>query len=205
MELARGGAPEGTTVVADEQTAGRGRRDRRWFSPRGEGLYHSIILRPSIPPESAPLLTLLAAVGLSDTLRSGYHIESDIKWPNDVLIQGRKCAGILLEMEPRDREVGFVILGIGVNLNQRGFPPEVAPGATSLFLEIGRDSNVEEFRERLFEQMADGYEAFQAAGPRWVIDQWMERSTYAEGRAVWVELGRMKLSGTTCEIGRAHV
>lgn len=198
IELARAGAPEGTTVIAEEQTAGRGRFDRRWYSPPGEGLYHSIILRPSIPPAAAPVLTLLVAVALVDSLKSGYEISADIKWPNDILVMGKKCAGILSEMEATNEELDFVVVGIGVNLNQRVFPPEVGDLATSVLLEAGSSCEPEEFRQRLFGQLDSCYQTFKREGAAWVIEQWINRSSFAYDRAVSVDLGQGRFSGISC-------
>lgn len=197
IEMARAEAPEGTVVVAEEQTAGRGRRDRRWFSPKGEGLYHSIILRPTIPCDQAPILGFLAAVVLSDTLRLDYGVDCDLKWPNDILIRAKKCAGILLEMEPGDDSVDYVVVGIGVNLNQRAFPDDVGSRATSLFLETGCETDPLRFRQRLFEHLAGSYESFQRSGPRDVISRWTERSSYARGKTVRIDLGDHELTGVT--------
>ncbi len=114
--LGRQGEPEGTIVLADEQTAGRGQADKVWISPPQRNLYVSLLLRPLITPAQAPLLSLLAAVALVDTLRQEGAV-CGIKWPNDVLIQQRKVAGILTEMETHQDAVRFVVVGIGVNVN----------------------------------------------------------------------------------------
>jgi biotin-[acetyl-CoA-carboxylase] ligase BirA-like protein len=116
------GAPEGLCVVAREQTAGRGRQQRRWASPRDAGLYFSVVLRPRFDPARRPLITLAAALAVCDALSEACSLEADIKWPNDLLARGRKLCGILAETA----EAGACVLGVGVNLSDRAFPPELA-------------------------------------------------------------------------------
>lgn len=125
------GAPHGTVVVAEEQTAGRGRLDRRWHSPPGENLLFTVVLRPDVPVREAPLLTLGAAAGLA------LAFDVRVKWPNDLVDEaGRKLAGLLAELETTASGVDYVLLGVGLNVNQRAFPPEL-PNATSLALRTG--------------------------------------------------------------------
>src|ERR1700741_2186312 len=116
FEIARNGAPEGTVVIADSQTKGRGRLQRKWISPRGVNLYMSVVFRPSIASENAPFLTLVASIALSETIK-GTGADTLIKWPNDILINRKKVAGVLTAMQPQGDKVDFVIAGIGVNLN----------------------------------------------------------------------------------------
>ncbi len=194
-ELAEAGAEEGTTVVAAEQTAGRGRYARRWHSPKGEGLYHSIILRPSAPPSRAPLLGLIAAVALAETLREDYGVVADIKWPNDVMIGGRKVAGILMELETEDDRVKYVVLGVGVNINQASFPEEIADVATSLRRETGMIYDVERFRHRLFVRLQRWYEAWRAEGEAHVLERYEQLSSYVRGQQVSVLCGERRVRG----------
>lgn len=134
FSLASEGASHGEVVIAEHQTKGKGRRGRAWESPPGLNLYASIVLRPELPPQRAPELTLLGAVALAETLREAGAQRAEIKWPNDVLIEGRKVAGVLTELSADTERIRFAILGIGVNLNSRlaDFPPELAEAATSL-------------------------------------------------------------------------
>ncbi len=165
--LAYEGAPEGTLVVAEEQKAGRGRLDRKWFSPKGTGIWMSLILRPAIPPQRAPQLTLLAAVAVSQAIQEVTGLVPDIKWPNDILLDGRKCVGILTELQADPDRVHSVIIGIGINVNQtiEQFPEDIRTIATSLAIEKGgpvkRAPLIQEilFRlERLYEQyLAHGF------------------------------------------------
>jgi BirA family biotin operon repressor/biotin-[acetyl-CoA-carboxylase] ligase len=134
FKLAQEGAAHGEIVVAESQTRGRGRRGRSWESPPGLNLYFSVILRPELTPQRAPELTLVAAVALAETLREA-GAEAEIKWPNDVQVDGRKIAGILTELSADTDSVHFVVVGVGVNLNAHAddFAPEVAKLATSLW------------------------------------------------------------------------
>jgi len=197
-ELAEAGAEEGTTVVAAEQTAGRGRYARRWHSPKGEGLYHSIIVRPPVPPSRAPVLGLVAAVALAETLREEYGVLADIKWPNDVMIGGRKVAGILLELEIEDDRVRYVVLGVGVNINQARFPDEIAEVATSLRRETGMTYDVETFRHRFFVRLEQWYEAWKAEGEARLLARYEQLSSYVRGQRVDVLCGERRVRGRTC-------
>lgn len=136
-KLAEEGAPHGCLVVADSQTAGKGRRGRQWESPRGVGIWMSLILRPAIPPVRACLLTLVAGMAVVRGLRAVTGLEPMIKWPNDVVLGGRKLGGILTEMSTEDECIRYVITGIGINVNNEEFPGELALAATSLKMEQG--------------------------------------------------------------------
>lgn len=137
-ELATEGALQGEVVVAEHQTAGRGRRGRTWVSPARKNLYFSAVLRPELPPQRAPELTLVTAVALAEAARDS-GVQATIKWPNDVCFEGKKIAGILTELSADTERVHFVIVGVGVNLNagRDDFPPELADQATSLRLARG--------------------------------------------------------------------
>lgn len=140
MDLARHGASHGTTVVAEEQTAGRGRLRRPWLSPKGMGLYFSMILRPDMPPRHGPEATLVTALALARCLRAQWAVDARIKWPNDVLISGKKVAGILTEMQSDWDRIHFLVVGVGVNVLHReeDLPAEALYPATSLALEWER-------------------------------------------------------------------
>ncbi len=132
------GAPHGEVVIADEQTAGRGRRGRSWVSPPGCNVYLSVVLRPEIDPARAPELTLLTAVAVAETLREA-GVRASIKWPNDLLVDGKKVGGILTELSADVDRTAFVIVGIGINVNSSvdAFPVDVAQFATSLQMARG--------------------------------------------------------------------
>ncbi len=137
-ELAEEGADHGEVVICESQTGGRGRRGRPWVSPPGLNAYFSVILRPDLPPARAPELTLLASVAICDALRQA-NVPAVIKWPNDLLAQERKIAGILTELASDPESVRWAVIGIGVNVNagRADFPPELRDVATSVLLERG--------------------------------------------------------------------
>ena len=146
--LAAAGAPDGSVVVAETQTAGRGRRGRRWQDEAGASLLVSLVIRPRLAPPAQPLLSYAAAVAVVDTLRRATGLEARVKWPNDVLVGGRKVAGILLEA--RD---GVVVIGIGLNVGQQRFPSGLAGRATSVALETGRPEDREAVLAVLLEEL----------------------------------------------------
>ena len=139
-ELAAQGAPEGTLVIAEKQTNGRGRRGRSWFSPPGGGIYFSLILRPVISPTETPRITLMTAVVAAETLISLVKLKLRIKWPNDILVNGKKLAGILTEISTEMDAVNYIIVGLGLNVNTRfeKFPQEIKENATSILIETGK-------------------------------------------------------------------
>lgn len=134
---AEAGAADGTVLVADTQTAGKGRRGRSWSSPSGYAAYMSIVLRPSILPERASMVTLVAGLSVASAIRS-MGLEAKIKWPNDVVISGKKVCGILTEMSTQMEEINYLVLGIGINVNMTDFPEEIRDKATSICLESGK-------------------------------------------------------------------
>lgn len=136
--LARAGAAHGTLVLADMQTAGRGRRGRGWISPPGENIYMSLILRPEMPPAQAAKLSLLTALATANAIKNVAGLDVRIKWPNDVVIGGRKVCGLLLEMDGTADRVESVVAGVGINAHQTEFDSEIARTAGSLDLLAGR-------------------------------------------------------------------
>lgn len=159
--LAEQGAEHGTLVVADMQSRGKGRRLRPWSSPKGMGIWMSAILRPDIEPRHASMVTLLAAMAVYDAIRE-LGISCQIKWPNDIVIDGRKVCGILTEMSAQSDYVNFIVVGIGINVHNREFPEEIAGVATSLELEgkgrvsVGRSALI----ARVMEAFEGYYEQF---------------------------------------------
>ncbi len=132
--MAEGGAPDGTVILAEEQTRGRGRLDRSWHSPPGLGLWLSIILRPEIAPAAAPGLSLVTGLALAKTIEEQLNIAAKLKWPNDCLLGGKKTAGILIDLAASAELVRYVVVGVGINVlhNPDDFPPELQKMATSL-------------------------------------------------------------------------
>jgi BirA family transcriptional regulator, biotin operon repressor / biotin---[acetyl-CoA-carboxylase] ligase len=191
------GAPEGLCVVAREQTAGRGRQQRAWASPKDAGLYFSVVLRPKIEARAWPLITMAAALAASDALEESFALETDIKWPNDLLAGGRKLCGILAETfeTPRGRAV---VLGVGINLTNSAFPPEILGAATSVEEQTGRAPDRERLLAALVGALARRYEILQAAGGAdSTAREWESRSTFARGRRVRVALAAESFEGTT--------
>lgn len=194
--LALEGAPEGLCIVADEQTAGRGRLQRQWISPRGAGLYMSMILRPRQALETWPVLTLMSAVAVTDTLKRTDKVQADIKWPNDVLVQGRKICGILAEThEAADDRL--LVLGIGINLTATAFPPELRETATSVAEVTGKMVDHEIILTTLLKSLSRYYELFQQGSFDQIIDAWCKRSSYANGKLVRVVSEDQSIEGTT--------
>jgi BirA family biotin operon repressor/biotin-[acetyl-CoA-carboxylase] ligase len=191
------GAPEGLCVVAREQTAGRGRQQRAWASPKDAGLYFSVVLRPRLDAREWPLVTLAAALAVRDALTEACALETDIKWPNDLLASGRKLCGILAETveTPPGRAV---VVGIGVNLNNRAFPPEILETATSVEEQTGSAPDVERLLASLTRSLARHYETLQSAGgAAETVREWELYSSFARGRRVRVALAEETFEGTT--------
>ena len=163
-ELALEGAPEGTLVVAEKQTAGRGRRGKVWESPLGTGIWMSLVLRPQIAPTEASVLTLLCGLATAEAIEAETGLSAGIKRPNDILINGKKAVGILTEMDCEMSEVHFVIPGIGINVNTASFPPEIAEIATSLYLECGKTVSRRRLVHKVLERLEEHYETFLRTG-----------------------------------------
>jgi BirA family biotin operon repressor/biotin-[acetyl-CoA-carboxylase] ligase len=139
LHAARNGAPHGSVYFADEQQAGRGRSDHAWHSVAGEGLYLSVLLRPQIPSARLPLLPLAAGLASAEAIHSLTGLTVDLRWPNDLLIGTRKAGGILVEAHTESHSVAFAVVGIGINVHQRLFDPDLATPATSLDIEAKRE------------------------------------------------------------------
>jgi BirA family biotin operon repressor/biotin-[acetyl-CoA-carboxylase] ligase len=200
FRLAADGAEHGEVVITEQQTAGKGRRGRTWVSPSGLNLYFSAILRPELPPQRAPELTLVAAVALAEALREA-DVDALIKWPNDVQIGGRKVAGILTELSAEPERVHFVVLGIGVNLNAgpEDFPPEVATTATSLSQALGRRVNRALFTASLWGRLEEWLDLHHEVGFDPVRERWKELSATLR-QEVLVRTGGSELRGVAEDI-----
>jgi BirA family biotin operon repressor/biotin-[acetyl-CoA-carboxylase] ligase len=187
FQLAKIGAPEETVIFAEKQTAGRGRLDRKWESPAYKNLYFSIILRPSISPELAPQLTLVAGLALYEALSSLGLKGLRLKWPNDVWIGSKKVAGILTEMEAEAGKVHFVVIGIGLNVNStlEDFSKEVASLATSLLIETGKEHSRSEIAGKILTSFFNGYRSYLKNGFSVVKPKW-EKAAYMKGERVRV-------------------
>ncbi len=157
------GAAHGSVYMADMQTAGRGRRGRAWASPAGENLYFSLLLRPEFSPDKAAMLTLVMAMAVAEGVRS-YGADARIKWPNDIVLNGKKLCGILTEMHLGECGTYFVIVGVGVNVKQRSFAPEIADMATSLQAELNIEVDRNELLERILKSFEKFYQEFTLRG-----------------------------------------
>lgn len=198
--LAQEGAYHGEVVVAEQQTEGRGRRGRSWESPPGLNLYFSVILRPELPPQRAPELTLLTAVAVAETLREA-GVQGAIKWPNDLQVDGRKVGGILTELSADPDAVHFVIVGVGVNLNARhaDFPPELREVATSVAEARGGLVPRALFAAALWTNLEQWLDHHQANGFAPVREAWKELSSTL-GSDVLVKTERREFTGIAEDI-----
>ena len=202
--LAVEGAPEGCVVVADSQTGGRGRMGRIWVSPAGVNLYFSLILRPGVPSVRVPQLTLLVAAAIHQALcKLSADLAAMIKWPNDILARGKKLCGVLCEMQSEPEFTHFVVVGIGINVNQSEFPPELQQSATSLFLES----------EQLFsrpELLASVLNHFEPLYDEWLLQEdlsfilpYLEAHSLLQSKEVTVDQIKRSMSGTVRGISRS--
>jgi BirA family biotin operon repressor/biotin-[acetyl-CoA-carboxylase] ligase len=185
--LAAKGADEGTLILAETQTAGKGRLGRTWFSPPGINLYLSVVLRPQIEPAQATIITLLAGLAVALAIRERTRLTPQLKWPNDVFIGGKKVAGILAELAADGRTIKHLILGIGlnVNLDEAALPPELLKTATSLLIESGRAQNRLEMLETLVNQLERWYTDFLDQGAKPIIEEY-SRFSITLGR--WIRV-----------------
>src|SRR5262249_49037361 len=189
--------PEGTVIIAETQTAGRGRLGRSWHSEREAGLYFSLVLFPKAPPSLAPLFTLATAVAMHNAVERYSGLDIDIKWPNDLLIGRQKFCGILSEIQAEVDLVKTMTVGIGVNVNHERLPDDIAARATSLRLASGRIQSRLEILLEFFEEFENIYIELERKGPRRIIEQWTSFSSFATGRRIEIHDGVRKITGVT--------
>lgn len=156
-ELAEEGHPSGTLVVADRQTAGKGRRGRSWESPSGIGIFMTLMLKPEINPNHASMLTLVAAMATTRAIRRVTGVPAMIKWPNDIVMNGKKVCGILTEMSAQFDYINHIVIGIGINVHNEDFPEEIAQTASSIYLESGQHIHRASLIEAFLEEFEDVY------------------------------------------------
>lgn len=154
------GAPHGSAFVAESQTKGKGRRGKSWENPRGTGLAMSILLRPQMRPENAPMMTLLMGLSGAQAVEDITGLTPGIKWPNDLVLSGKKICGILTEMTMSGSEIDYVVIGIGVNLNMEAFPEDIREKATSLKLEGGKTVERDEMAAAVLRRFEENYNVF---------------------------------------------
>jgi BirA family biotin operon repressor/biotin-[acetyl-CoA-carboxylase] ligase len=195
-KLARDGVKEGMVVFAESQTKGRGRFGRKWISPPRKGLWFSLLLRPKLLPVEATQLTVAAATALVRAIQSETGLAPDVKWPNDVLLNGRKLAGILTEMSAEGDRVNHVIVGIGVDVNQEpsDFPPEVRDIATSLRIETGQPVHRAELATAIIEELDNDYARICCGEFSVIADEW-EACCATLGRNVSIRIGDRRIQG----------
>lgn len=200
-EVALAGAPEGMVVVAEKQLAGRGRLARSWSSPAGLGLWFSLILRPPLEPAQTPQLTFVSAVAVCQALRKATGLDLRLKWPNDLLWQGRKVSGILTELGAEIAEVNYVVVGIGLNVNQTesDFIPEIRERASSLALAGGRTWSRVSLLQALLEEYEKQYQLYLSQGFGPILEAWRELNITL-GREVTVNTREARFVGVAEEI-----
>jgi BirA family transcriptional regulator, biotin operon repressor / biotin---[acetyl-CoA-carboxylase] ligase len=197
IRLGQEDEPHGALVIAEEQTAGRGRAGRSWLSEKTSGIYASVLLRPAISPMQAPLLTLLAGLAVRDAVAEHIGLTADIRWPNDLLLGGKKFCGILTEMHAEPDRVHYVVIGIGLNVNHTRLPAEIEKLGTSLQLESGRAQSRLELLIRLLRHLDRYYNQFVREGAAPLLVRFALVSSYAQGKRVRVTTATETFTGTT--------
>ena len=201
-KLARDGVPEGVAVFAESQTKGRGRLGRKWLSPAKQGLWFSVLLRPDLRPQEATRLTVASATALRRAIESQTGLKPEIKWPNDILVQGKKVAGILTELSAELDHVKYVILGIGVdvNLSPGDFPPELRKVATSLKAELGKPVSRPELAVAILRELDQDYGRITSGQFAAVASEWEEHGTTI-GQEVVIRTGDRQIRGRAESLG----
>jgi|YelNatPaOPRAMG01_1025707.scaffolds.fasta_scaffold15286_4 BirA family biotin operon repressor/biotin-[acetyl-CoA-carboxylase] ligase len=192
QRLAAEGCPHLTAVVAEEQTAGRGRHGRAWHSARGEGLYVTVVLRLDLGPEDLPAITLALGLATAAAITDVADVVCDLRWPNDVLVNGKKCAGVLTELHG-----GAILAGIGVNANQISFPEDLADIATSLRIATGKPASLDVLLASLLARVDEITGLLQQQGREPVLRLFEQASSYVRGKRVTVESPSEQVVGVT--------
>ncbi len=184
MELAADGTPEGTVVIAETQTGGKGRLGRKWISPKGN-LYLSVVLRPNIPTQKAPLITLMGAVAVASAIRNACGLGAGIKWPNDILISGKKVSGLLTEMSAEQDRIRHIVLGIGidVNMDMGELPGEVRDITTTLAEEAGAKINRTTLLQQLLRDIESWYQQL-LSNDAIVLEEWKKLTMTVGSRVI---------------------
>jgi BirA family transcriptional regulator, biotin operon repressor / biotin---[acetyl-CoA-carboxylase] ligase len=191
--LAEAGCPHGAAVVADEQTAGQGRHGRHWHSEPNSGLYVSLVLRPELPADAMPVLTLALGLATAEAIAEAAHVECDLRWPNDVMVHDRKIAGILVQLVD-----SAAVAGIGINVNHAVFPPEIADDATSLRIVSNRTHSREHLLIALLAAVERQCHTLAGEnGREAILRMFSFRSSYARNKRVRVGHGASVVEGTT--------
>src|ERR1700692_3853609 len=197
MHLGEQGEAHGSVVIAEEQTAGRGRAGHTWHSEKTNGIYMTVLLRPPIAPQQAPLITLVAGLAGRHAILEQTGLTPDLRWPNDLLFGRKKFCGILTEMNAEQDQIHFVAVGIGINVNHDRIPEELSKIATSLRIETKRAQSRVEIVARLLRHLDSYYNRFLADGPEAIVARFSEVSSFARGKRVRVEAATETYTGTT--------
>jgi BirA family biotin operon repressor/biotin-[acetyl-CoA-carboxylase] ligase len=214
LEMGKQGAAAGTVVVAETQTRGRGRQQRAWFSPPGTGLYFSVILRPQLDPVELPKITLVAGVAVCEAIEQACQVSFGLKWPNDLLIGGKKCGGILCETGPltgTDNGRGIlVILGVGLNITipESTFPAELRARATSLLAATGRVYDKETILDAVLSRIDHTIALLESGEFGAILDQWRARDVLLGKTLSWLNPAGRVVTGRALGIdnsGQYHI
>jgi BirA family biotin operon repressor/biotin-[acetyl-CoA-carboxylase] ligase len=200
MSAAAEGAPEGSVFLAEEQTVGRGRGAHSWESARSAGIYCTVVLRPALPPSDVLVLSLAAGLAVRTAIEQvDARVSADLKWPNDLLIAGKKVCGILTEMNAEATRVRYVVVGIGVNVNQASFPKELEGEATSLRLVTGSEWSRVELAAALLKSLDREYRVLvdQADARQSILRRFTEQSSWVQGKQVCVDENGARIEGIT--------
>jgi len=198
-ELAEEGAPEGTVVIAEKQVKGKGSKGRTWLSPEGDGIYASLILRPAMAPSGAPKITLMTAVAITEALLSLVQIKITIKWPNDILIKGKKLAGILTEIAADMDAVDYIIVGLGLNVNTplQNFSEELKDLATSIYIETGEPFSRTRLVRAYLEYFEKYYKMFKANNFTPIMNRWKQLSNIIGQKIIVDVIGKRHVGEVT--------
>ena len=205
MHLGEAGEPHGAIVLAEDQTAGRGRAGRSWLTEKSAGICCSVLMRPPIPPAHAPLLTIVAGLAARDAAAEELTAIPDIRWPNDLLVHGRKFGGILTEMHAEPDRLHYAVIGIGINVNQSKMPAEIADIATSLRIESGKTHSRLELLVRLLRHLDRYYNLYLTDGYAPILRRFAEVSSYFRGKRVRITTAREMFTGTTAGLESSGV
>jgi BirA family biotin operon repressor/biotin-[acetyl-CoA-carboxylase] ligase len=208
LNMAAKGAAHGTVVLAEEQTSGRGRLGRAWYSEKSSGIYVSVILRPPLAPSAASVLTLMAGVAAHQAVSTVTGLPVDIRWPNDLLVNGKKVCGILTEMNAELDRLHAVVLGFGINVNHAAMPEELKSTATSLRIEVGKACSRAQTLVALLRELERKYHLLLDEGGAAIVRRWSSASSFAEGKRIRVLTHTGEFQATTVGLdpsGALHV
>jgi len=203
-ELAAQGAPEGTLVVSETQTKGRGRKGRIWFSPSEAGIYASLILRPNMPPNEAPRITFVTAVSAAETLMALTSLEVAIKWPNDILVKNKKIAGILTEISAEMDVIDYMVVGLGMNVNNQDLPDDIEEKATSIFIETGKRFPKAGIVREFLRRQEKYCRILRDSGFEPILMRWKEL-TNTIGKRIMVEMMDKRYTGVVRDVDQEGV